>query len=253
MGAGVVVSGSNADGIDVTGGAANISNASGTQTLFTGNASYGIEVGTLGSLSITGTPASVPSNSGTVVTNFNTLAGIRINQTPGAAGLVTNNINGLVSWGNTSDGMTLLGGSLAKVRNSIFLGNGRYGVMVGGADLQSGDDVSKLDLGKAGDPGKNYLQTPLGALGTNATTGLCVALANCTTFGTNPCRSGGGPITANLSAEGNFMVSLATPHVQLDCSTSTAAITKGTCTSGNSDGITTAFGVTTTVDIAGCM
>ena len=66
VGAGVVVSGSNADGIDVTGGAANINNASGTQTLFTNNASYGIEVGTLGSVSITGTPGSVPSNSGTV-------------------------------------------------------------------------------------------------------------------------------------------------------------------------------------------
>jgi hypothetical protein len=252
VGAGVVVSGSNADGIDVTGGAANISNASGTQTLFTNNATYGIEVGSLGSVSITGTPGSVPSNSGTVVTNFNTLAGISINQTPGAAGLVTNAITGLVSWGNTSDGMLLLGGSLVKVRNSIFLGNGRYGVLVSGANILDGDDVSKLDLGKAGSPGKNYLQTPLGALGTNADAGLCVALANCTSIGANGCRSAGA-LTENLSAEGNFMVSLTAPHVQLDCSTSTAAITKGSCTNGNSDGITNAANVTTTVDVAGCM
>ena len=252
VGAGVVVSGSNADGLDITGGAANINNPSGTQTLFTGNASYGIEVGTLGSVSITGTPGSVPSNSGTVVANFNNTAGILINQTPGGAGLVTNSINGLVSWGNTSDGMQLFGGSLAKVRNSIFLGNGRYGVMIGGANILGGDDVSKLDLGKAGDPGKNYLQTPLGALGTNATAGLCVALANCTTFGPTGCRSAGA-VTANLSAEGNFMVSLAAPHAQLDCSTSTSAITKGSCANGNSDGITAAANVTTTVDVAGCM
>ena len=60
-------------------------------------------------------------------------------------------------------------------------------------------------------------------------------------------------MTENLSAEGNFMVSLAARHVQVDCSTSTAAITKGTCSNGNSDGITNAFNVTTTVDIAGCM
>ncbi len=252
VGAGVVVSGSNADGLDITGGAANINNSSGTQTLFTGNASYGIEVGTLGSVTITGTPGSVPSNSGTVVANFNNTAGILINQTPGGAGLVTNSINGLVSWGNTSDGMQLFGGSLARVRSSIFLGNGRYGVMVGGANILGGDDVSKLDLGKTGDPGKNYLQTPLGALGTNATAGLCVALANCTTFGPGGCRSGGA-VTANLSAEGNFMVSLAAPHTQLDCSTSTSAITKGSCANGNSDGITAAANVTTTVDVAGCM
>ena len=252
VGAGVVVSGSNADGLDVTGGATNVNNASGTQTLFTGNALSGIEVGALGSVSVTGTPGSVPSNSGTVVSNFNGTAGILINQTPGGAGLVTNSVNGLVSWGNTSDGMRLFGGSLAKVRNSVLLANGRYGVLVGGANVLGGDDVTRLDLGKPSDPGKNYLQTPLGALGTNATAGLCVALANCTTLGANGCRSGGA-LTENLSAEGNFLVSLATPHAQLDCSSSTAAITKGTCTGGNSDGITAATNVTTTVDVAGCM
>ena len=79
-----------------------------------------------------------------------------------------------------------------------------------------------------------------------------MALANCTTIGANGCRSAGA-LTENLSAEGNFMVSLAAPHVQLDCSTSTAAITTGSCTNGNSDGITNAANVTTTVDVAGCM
>jgi hypothetical protein len=53
----------------------------------------------------------------------------------------------------------LFAGSLVKVRNSVFLGNGAYGVLVSGADVASGDDTSTLDLGKAGDPGMNWLQT----------------------------------------------------------------------------------------------
>ena len=248
VGAGVVVSGSNQDGIRITGGAANVNNPSGTQTLFTGNAQHGIEVSGLGSVSITGTPGTpIPSNSGTIVTSGNTTAGIRINQTPGGAGLVTNNINGLVAWGNTNYGMRLFGGSLVKVRNSILLGNFQYGVIVGGANVASGDDVTKLDLGKAGDPGKNWIQTPVGATGANANGGLCVGLANCT----GACLGGMGTITENVSAEGNEMVS--TVNAQVDCSVSTATITKGGCGAQRSDGINAATNVTTTVDVAGCM
>jgi hypothetical protein len=250
VGAGVVSTGSNQDGIRITGGAANINNPSGAQTLFSNNAQHGIEVSTFGSVSVTGTPgAPIPQNSGTVVVNQNTQAGIRINQTPGSFGLATNNINGLVSWANTNYGFRLFAGSLVKVRNSVFLGNGAYGVLVSGADVASGDDTSTLDLGKAGDPGKNWLQTPLGALGTNASGGLCVALANCTTVG---CLNGMLSITANVSAEGNEMVS-SVGNMQVDCSTSTSAITKGTCGGMRSDGINAATNVTTTVDVAGCM
>ena len=43
-------------------------------------------------------------------------------------GLVTNNINGLVSWANTNYGARLFGGSLIKVRNSVLLTNGADGV-----------------------------------------------------------------------------------------------------------------------------
>ncbi len=248
VGAGVVVSGSNQDGIRISGGAANINNPAGAQTLFTGNAQHGIEVSGLGSVSVTGTPGTpIPINSGTVVASGNTTAGIRINQTPGGAGLVTNNINGLVAWGNTNYGMRLFGGSLVKVRNSILLGNLQYGVIVGGNNVASGDDVTKLDLGKAGDPGKNWIQTPVGAAGANANGGLCVALANCT----GACLGGMGTITENVSAEGNEMVS--TTNTQADCSTSTATVTKGGCGAQRSDGINAATNVTTTVDVAGCM
>jgi hypothetical protein len=249
IGAGVTVTGSNADGLHITGGAANINNASGAETLFSGNALNGIEVGTLGSVSVTGTPGSpIPSDAGTVVCSQNTQAGLLINQTPGTAGLASNSINGLVSWGNTNYGARLYGGSVVKMRNSLMLANGVYGVLVSGANSTAGEDTSQLDLGVAGDPGKNWLQTPLGSgsLGTNGTAGLCVALANCT-FPTCPVR-----VTENVSAEGNQMVSSA-GTTQVDCSTSTSTISKGACSGMNSEGITAAGRVTTTVDIAGCM
>ena len=253
VGAGVVVTGSNQDGILISGGAANIDNPSGTQTAFTSNGSYGIEVTGAGSVSISGTPgAPVPTNTGTVVASGNTNGGIRIGQS--GVGLATNVINGLVSWGNgnastgtSADGLRLTGGSKVKVRNSLFLGNYRYAVVVSsGANTVAGNDLSALDLGSAGDPGKNYLQVPLGASGQNGSGGLCVALSACT----GTCIAG-GTLTENLSAEGNFMVS--TGGVQVDCSSSTATVTKGTCGSLRSDGINAAAGISATVDVAGCM
>jgi hypothetical protein len=59
-------------------------------------------------------------------------------------------------------------------------------------------------------------------------------------------------ITANVSAEGNEMVS-SVGNMQVDCSTSTSAITKGTCGGMRSDGITPPRTSRTTVDVAGCM
>ncbi len=248
VGGGVTVTGSNNDGIHITGGVANINNPSGAQTLFSNNAQHGIEVGTLGSVNVVGTPASPPSASGTVLAYQNTQAGIRINQTPGGVGLITNSINGLVTWANTNYGMRLFGGSLVKVRNSVMLGNGQYGVLVSsGANTVAGNDTSNIDLGKvaATDPGKNYLQSPLGA-SNNSQAGLCVNLTACTAG----CLAG-GPLTETISAEGNEMVSN-TGNLQVDCSTATTVITKGNCASQHSDGIAVAAGITTIVDIAGC-
>ncbi len=249
VGAGVTVTDSTNDGIHITGGAANINNPSGATTSFNGNAQHGIEVGALGSVSVTGTPGlPLPSNSGTVIVYQNTQAGLRINQTPGGAGLVTNNINGLVSWGNgtTNYGARLFAGSLVKMRNSVMATNLQYGVLVSGANSIAGEDTSNIDLGKPSDPGKNWLQTPVGATGNNVNGGLCVALTNCT----GACLAG-GPLTENVSAEGNEMVSNA-GNLQVDCSTQTTVITKGTCGGQRSDGINAATGITTTTDIAGC-
>jgi hypothetical protein len=255
IGAGVVVTGSSADGLRVLGtivgtavtaaGVANIVVPAGqSPTMFSGNVSHGIEVTTGGSVNVTGAPgAPVPSSNGTVVVTNNTAAGLRINQTSGTTGLATSTIDGLVAWANPNYGARLFTGSLVKVRNSIFLANGQYGVLVstGAAGTAAGQDLSKVDLGTPGSFGKNYLQTPLGALGTNASGGICVGLSTYT---------GGGMLTEVLPAAGNFMVSGTTA---VDCSTSTATITRGTCGGFRSAGVNAAVNITTSIDASSCL
>ena len=202
----------------------------------------------LGSVNITGTAGdALPSNSGTVVASGNTTAGIRINQTPGGAGLVTNSISGLVSWGNTNYGMRLFGGSLVKVRNSVLLGNLQYGVIVGGANgvgrrrhLQRSTSARPATRGRTGSRPRSARPAPT----------RTAASASLSRTASGACLAG-GPLTENLSAEGNEMVS--TVNAQVDCSTSTATVTKGACGAQRSDGINAAMNVTTTVDVAGCM
>jgi hypothetical protein len=257
IGSGVVVKGSNQDGLRIQGtiaggavtlaGVANISVPAGqTQTSFSGNLSHGIEVSTGGSVNVVGVPgAPVPSANGTVMVTGNSVAGLFIRQTSGTTGLLASNINGLVSWANLTYGSRIFAGSNVKARNSIFLGNAQYGVLVStNANTTAGNNLSTIDLGTASDMGHNYLQTPLGALGTNASGGLCVALTNCT--GACP-----GPLTEILRARGNFMVS--TGNAAVDCSTSTSLITKGICGGQRSSGVNVATNITTTIDFATCM
>ena len=257
IGAGVVVTGSLTDGLRVQGtiaggavtvpGVANINVPAGqAQTLFSGNASHGIEVTTGGSVNITGVPgAPIPSGNGTVVATANGQAGLRINQTAGTTGLATSSINGLVSWFNTNYGARLFTGSQVKIRNSIFLANVQYGVLVStaAAGTAAGEDVTTLDLGKAGDFGKNYLQEPLGTLGPNAGGGICLNLS---------AYTGVGMLTETLPAEGNFMVS-SSGTTSVDCSSSTATISKGTCGGLHSAGVNVAGNITSAIDFAGCL
>ena len=141
-------------------------------------------------MNVTGTATVPPTGNGTVVTSLNTLAGLRINQTPGGAGAL-GTITGLVSWGNSSDGARLFGGSKVKIRNSVFGASTRYGVLVGNDTSGSGTaaqrlDVSAIDLGTmvGSDWGNNWLQTPTISLGRNTQTGLCVNLGANTATGT---------------------------------------------------------------------
>jgi hypothetical protein len=230
IGAGVVSSNSNQDGLFVNGGVANITNVSGTQTLFTGNVQYGIEVGASGSVNVTGTPgAPIPSNNGTVISNFNTQAGLRVAQTPGGAGALCT-INGLVSWGNTNRDMLLQGGSKVKLRNSV-LGTGPEGIRI--QNNGANNDISQIDLGTGADPGKNWIQTPNGASGFHANAGICLVM-----------QANQGALT--LNAGGNHFTTTGNPGTQLDCATGTGTVgTNTTCTGRVSIGNATAGGGTT--------
>jgi hypothetical protein len=218
IGAGVVASGSNADGLFVNGGVANINNVAGTQTLFTGNAQHGIEVGATGSVNVTGTPgAPLPSNNGTVVASFNTLAGLRVAQTAGGAGALCT-INGLVAWGNTNRDMIVLGGSKFKLRNSV-LGTGPEGIRI--SNNGASNDISQIDLGTGADLGKNYIQTPNGASGFHSNAGICMVM-----------QANQGALT--LNAAGNFMIAAGNPGAQLNCATGAGTVSKGAnCNAGN--------------------
>jgi len=185
-----------------------------------------------------------PNGQGTVVASGNAFDGLEIFDTPGAP---LSTVSGLVAWGNATAGMRVFGGSAVKVRNSLFLGNTTYGILVSSdAATSDGNNLGTIDLGKsaASDPGGNYLQLPASATGTNTQGGICVNLNNCT--GSCPA-----PLTENLAAEGNYLVS--TTGTLVNCASSTTAITKGNCTNGHSDGIAASTGITVTVDVAGCM
>jgi hypothetical protein len=186
----------------------------------------------------------VPSGNGTVVITGNTIAGLRINQTAGTTGLATSTINGLVAWANSNYGARFFTGSKINVRNSIFLANSQYGVLIstGTAGTAAGQDITTIDLGTGASFGKNYLQTPLGALGTNVSGGLCVALS---------AYTGAGMLTETLPAAGNIMVS--TGNAAVDCSASTATITKGVCGTLRSVGVNAAALITTSVDFSNCL
>ncbi|HXT95775.1 MAG TPA: hypothetical protein VN853_05720 [Polyangia bacterium] len=253
IGGGVVVKGSASRGLQVSGGVANINNPSGTQTLFTGNL-VGIEANTTGSVNVIGTPTSVPSNNGTVLSSFNTDYGLEIDQTPGTTGLALNSINGLVTWGNGAPnvfpGVLLLGGSQVKIRNSVLLSNGTYGVQMSsnGASTSAGSDVSGMDLGTSSDPGHNYLQAPFGGAGVNGSGGLCVAFSNYL-----PAIGQPATLTETVNAYGNELASSANPSTQVDCSTTAASVTQGTCGALRSIGKNAATNITTNVTFGMCM
>jgi len=254
IGAGAVVTnagvtGQTRNGLNVSGGTVNINAPAGsTPTTFNGNTNYGIEVSALASLSVTGVPAfdtmapNGPTGNGTVVVSQNHgLAGIYIHQTPGAMGLATNNINGLVAWNNDNDGARLAGGSLIKVRNSIFGANVRDGIrIIAGGGGAAGNAVAGIDLGVGGgtpDYGKNYLQTPTTILGRNQEVGLCVT-------------TGAG---GTLNAAGNFMAYGGGGGMLVNCSTTAQTVTKAAnCNAGAGQSMALGGGTSVTVTLSQC-
>jgi len=111
------------------------------------------------------------------------------------------------------------------------------------ADLYLG-----LDLGTSGDPGKNYLQAPFGGAGINGSGGLCVALSAYV-----PGLGQPATLTEAVNAYGNELASSASPSTQVNCATTAAAVTQGTCSALHSIGINAATNVTTSVTFGMCM
>jgi hypothetical protein len=223
IGAGVV---STANGIPTTGplhdglrvlgsGAAVINVPSGqAPSNFDKNTGRGITVEGLGSVTITGAVTSATMGTGTVTANGNNVAGIWIQQTPGAA-LTQNKITGLVSFANTGGpGMRIIAGSSVHVRSSVFNANQGDGVLIStsGAGATANNDITLIDLGKTGDLGGNTFQGPLSGVH-NGRAGVCLTTA-----------SGG----ATLAAEGNIF-SAAT----CTAGTPTLTLNKNSCANSN--------------------
>lgn len=202
-------------GLHVTGSGNAIVNvpAGSTPTHFDGNTSHGILVDGTGYLTLTGSVTNAQAGEGTVTANGNFVAGLWIGQTPGNA-VPQNVITGLVSYGTTNgNGMRFLAGSNVKLRNSASLAavNGS-GIDVSFTTVSGvrNNDVSKIDLGAAGDPGNNYVQNVAGA-GNNGAAGICLDLspnsgtlkAQGNQFRTANCASQAAQLTANKKGCGN--------------------------------------------------
>src|SRR5262249_12727993 len=149
-------------GLHVNGtGLVTINVPSGAGVHFDNNSAYGISVEGTGAVQLTGTVTG--AQTGTITANGNSFSGLSIQQTPGT--VAQNMIEGLVVYGSGRDGARLIAGSVVQLRDSSFLGNGRYGVLVNrntGATTAS-SDISKLDLGMAGSNGGNVLQALAGS------------------------------------------------------------------------------------------
>jgi hypothetical protein len=208
-------------GLEVTGGEAIITGSSNAVTSFNGNTAHGILVEGSGYIALTGNTAA----GGTVVTDGNALAGVWIQQTPGAAALPTNTITGLVSIGSTAGhGMRIVAGSNVTVRSSLFLGNKGDGVIISaGAGLGAVNSMAGIDLGNTTTNGDNTFQSLSGILG-NSAAGLCIDVAN----GQAPLLAVGNQFQAT-----NCATTAATlPLNPNSCANSAAACSSGVCDLG---------------------
>jgi hypothetical protein len=202
------ISGDELSGLHATGNAhVAIVGVAGTPIAFTANGQDGILVDGSASVTITGAAGAT-----SVVSNQNKLSGMQVHQDTGSNFLPLTTITGLGASGNTRAGLLVFGGSRVTVRSSAFVGNTQSGVEVttdaatagGGMGMGgAGNDVSQIDLGVAGDPGHNTLQS--GAT-PNLGAGLCFNLqvnrgetlrARGNVWGMLDCSAMGGTLSTN--------------------------------------------------------
>jgi hypothetical protein len=274
-------------------GVVTVTGGTGTDvTQFVNNNGYGVCLSERAQLTVTGTavyPVPQGGSEGTVIIKGNTSGGISVQPCisdvseysplasaplppigfttgncsstlsglAGAPPLVT--LDGVAIWSHatgTANGIYATAGARLKIRNSVVLGNARAGFRVdNGPTYTNGGlsyrvfDLSGIDLGKAGDPGKNTLQVPWG--------------------NGSPLNGGAGiqvNITANqsqtLTARGNTFQDDATSSALLDCSSSSAAVSRNypnvaTCFTTSTKGISVCGNIGTaaganTLDVASC-
>jgi hypothetical protein len=180
------------------------------------NTAQGIHVIERGSVTLEGvvtsnTAVTPTSYAGTIVVSQNNDANIELNQT-GATPRPLNTLKGVLATGSvTADGLLILGGTVATVRKSVFVGNGLSGVHLShtGSKTNGVNDMTAVDLGKTADPGLNVVQGANDQLN-NKGAGICINL--------DPAQA------QAISAQGNLFAAA-------DCSTTSATLTKnvGAC------------------------
>jgi hypothetical protein len=186
-------------------------------TVFAKNAGSGIEVRGQARVNLTGTRSPLTPSVGTVMVKGNTGDGVLVEQllvAAAAARPTGMTMTGLVTTQNGGSGMHVFGGSGVKVRGSYLSANGVHGLHVqtdpafvgGGAGANDGNEMSRIDLGVAGDAGHNVLAETGGA---NAKKGVCFA------------ASSGNGVGGLLKLEGNVFVSGGS---SVDCSQVGAAL-----------------------------
>ena len=218
------------DGLNIAGGTVNLVVSAGQATTsFTNNTEHGIYVTGTAVLNVTGVPVLPANGQGTVVVSGNAFDGLEIFESPGAS---PSTVTGLVAWGNTKQGVQLVGGEKVKLRSSVLLNNKLNGLLL---TSTAAGDLATIDLGVANDPGLNQLQSVAGSNPNLA--GLCISTST---------NEG----TLALSAEGNTFAGVTG---SIDCSSSTTAIVRSpSCANGADVGIISGTGTSVMVDLATC-
>lgn len=171
IGAGVTVTGARTDGLNISGGTADISvtTATATPTNFDSNGRYGIGVSGTGVLAISGATVTTGTTVRTVSAKNNTNNNVNFASTSATVSVIDH----FYSYNSSADGLRIVADSNIQVRNSVFKANAHNGVNIisSGAD----SDLTGVDLGTTADPGNNILQSTTGN-GPNLFAGLCVNL-----------------------------------------------------------------------------
>ena len=192
--------------------------------LFTKNKGNGIDVRGQGRVNATGTRSQVTPSIGNVMITENTGDGILVQQllvAAAAARPAGMTLTGIVTAKNVGSGLHAFGGSGVNVRGSYLSKNGAHGLYVqtnpnfvgGGAGANSGNDISRIDLGTAGSAGHNLLAE---AAAENAKKGACLEITS------------GNGLGSLLQLEGNVFV---TAGSSVDCAQIAGALpATGDCT-----------------------